>query len=1397
MLDICRALTHFFVSRTPLHIAVAYRVSEGPQLELKPCEKQLIAAGANLNAKDDHGRTPMFYAFIPLEADMQCSFPSDLGPCDPFELVTLLASYRVELDVTDVHQRNLMHIAAAVGASTCVLWLAEIQPELMHSKDVDLNTPLGVALLAKHWDTSLLLVNKGSPLDAEVTHVERKWKDKMLVESSRSRHSTLWHAIRGNPALSTYMLSLAGYLPMEVVLSTLFSTGRFQQALSQIQQCQNKEQICFVSNDGMTALHLLAQAPSFADAHGFDIALADFLIECGVPVDSICKRGFTVIHYCAYHGHLELARHLLNLHGYLADSGDIQSQTPLSSSLSGSCPSSEMMYELLSSSKNAPGMANSTLEGSRSQKLDEALRSLADPEARMFDTKPADRRSKDALISRISEDEGVSNMAESGTEYKVSSYALIEAVRKEELTIVNMLLSFGADPNVADAEKRTAYHHAAIQSNFDMLALLLRHSNSSIDSVDNHGFTALSYVLLRSFECPKSRDACLELLLDYGADPQVGNSMFLAAKHNMELILSAMLFRGKNSLQPAIDSAPNPGLAYSEQDAVWVRFGGVRGSWQLATVIQVNGDNLTVVPGKAEIPTDERELRCIAISGVSSQWVRRVNFERDVPCAAADVLENQFTAGAGFENDRTTLLGQRRGAEMSLIGEFDRSHPSVESVLSLQVDVGEIVGVFSNDDYSLQQMGAIVAAYPNGLYDIQLYCGTVRKQVERTRLRKLRDELKFYMASTTRQIEYKIIEACLQTVSFGSFENVAMLKELCDAGAPLDATLLHLVRPGSKMEEFLISKLGTTANSQGMQLSEGEGPPALLDIDLINDAAASLKEFDDTSDKMKLALSSMLEASSIPSSLDMSLAGTLHFLSDVDMLVSTLETSGLNHSNFSISQLSFDTLDKAEAKLQEIKVLLDSIDLDDYDEGGAASKIEKVAALTNDYYDLIPVHNEIGTPFEVNDERFGKAMNLVRLLRDLAVTKQLLLGAMHRQSKYNPIDYVYRAVQMGMKPVETFSRERDILERYIDSTCSDDVVVNEIFALDNGVGIPEDIGNKRLLFYGSKNENVVGTLKQGLRIAPAEALTSEFSYGNGVYLTDKFSKALSFSSEMTDGNIQKQPRSYVFVAEAMIGKPYVALGATHVDGLQPGTDSTFAPGRSLPDPSLDLVLDSTGALVPLGRLVDTNLTYFEWTAPDGSSSEISAEQSLEIERVRTDPYTQFPAKVRVRINGQKVEMDAILESPLSEVVTLVPMGRASKGKRKNKLGGKESDITGDGDKMLIDGVADDTDGPPGENAPPPEQDDIVGETIQDMFGDGSSDESDDEVLPPISLHTAKGKNESSITLVRKAKKPNSTDNEFIVYDTKQIRLKYLVELTTPAWVEKEYKSKSNSKRHLL
>ena len=54
------------------------------------------------------------------------------------------------------------------------------------------------------------------------------------------------------------------------------------------------------------------------------------------------------------------------------------------------------------------------------------------------------------------------------------------------------------------------------------------------------------------------------------------------------------------------------------------------------------------------------------------------------------------------------------------------------------------------------------------------------------------------------------------------------------------------------------------------------------------------------------------------------------------------------------------------------------------------------------------------------------------------------------------------------------------------------------------------VGNRVLLFHGSRLSNWAGILSQGLRIAPPEAPVTGYMFGKGVYFADMSSKSANY-----------------------------------------------------------------------------------------------------------------------------------------------------------------------------------------------------------------------------------------------------------------------------------------------
>jgi hypothetical protein len=161
------------------------------------------------------------------------------------------------------------------------------------------------------------------------------------------------------------------------------------------------------------------------------------------------------------------------------------------------------------------------------------------------------------------------------------------------------------------------------------------------------------------------------------------------------------------------------------------------------------------------------------------------------------------------------------------------------------------------------------------------------------------------------------------------------------------------------------------------------------------------------------------------------------------------------------------------------------------------------------------------------------------------------------------------------------------------------VSIANIFAVErigerDNIKTWDKIGNKMLLWHGTKPENVVGILQTGFRIAPACAETTGAMFGEGIYFTDLFSKGFNYTSGTqfhsfgsTQQKKMKPPKKYMFLCEVALGKSKLLYNAENVTDLPNSKfHSVFGVGRQGPDPAGNVYLPS-GCIVPLGKSIST------------------------------------------------------------------------------------------------------------------------------------------------------------------------------------------------------------------
>jgi hypothetical protein len=105
------------------------------------------------------------------------------------------------------------------------------------------------------------------------------------------------------------------------------------------------------------------------------------------------------------------------------------------------------------------------------------------------------------------------------------------------------------------------------------------------------------------------------------------------------------------------------------------------------------------------------------------------------------------------------------------------------------------------------------------------------------------------------------------------------------------------------------------------------------------------------------------------------------------------------------------------------------------------------------------------------------------------------------------------------------------------------------------------LGNRFLLFHGSRISNFMGIMSQGLRVAPPEAPKTGYMFGKGVYFADMLQKSYNYCN---DFNASPDGSKFMLLCETAVGKPYKITHAQYMDEPPEGYDSTQGIGQHGP-----------------------------------------------------------------------------------------------------------------------------------------------------------------------------------------------------------------------------------------
>ena len=256
---------------------------------------------------------------------------------------------------------------------------------------------------------------------------------------------------------------------------------------------------------------------------------------------------------------------------------------------------------------------------------------------------------------------------------------------------------------------------------------------------------------------------------------------------------------------------------------------------------------------------------------------------------------------------------------------------------------------------------------------------------------------------------------------------------------------------------------------------------------------------------------------------------------------------------------------------------------------------ERLLGLTNAFYNTIP--HKFGVkqtpPVITTRELLLQKIEAIESLLQVSAA-QSLAGSLESESgggprrSTHPTDANYAKLKCGLQPAsaeEVAMVEKCAKETHAATHSSYTLKVKHVFRADRegeaaAFKKGEAIGNRMLLWHGSRLTNWVGILSQGLRIAPPEAPATGYMFGKGLYFADMVSKSANYCFASRDS-----PTGVLLLCDVALGEQHELIANQYEAAEKSkarGKHSTWGVGKTCPDPAGQLCIPP-GVSVPSGK----------------------------------------------------------------------------------------------------------------------------------------------------------------------------------------------------------------------
>ena len=198
---------------------------------------------------------------------------------------------------------------------------------------------------------------------------------------------------------------------------------------------------------------------------------------------------------------------------------------------------------------------------------------------------------------------------------------------------------------------------------------------------------------------------------------------------------------------------------------------------------------------------------------------------------------------------------------------------------------------------------------------------------------------------------------------------------------------------------------------------------------------------------------------------------------------------------------------------------------------------KKISYLISSYEELIPFSvykSDINILKTIDD--INKEIGRISTYYFIENILKIFLGAIKNIDEIHPLDYIINSLGCDIILLEEETQEKINIKKFLNKGGADKI--KNIFKIKNSINDinfnPNNFKKRYIFCHGTKTENILGILSQGLKISPVQANFSGQSYGVGIYLSNSYNVSINYSKNKQD--INKDERFFMLLVEAALGE---------------------------------------------------------------------------------------------------------------------------------------------------------------------------------------------------------------------------------------------------------------------